>query len=129
MHTLETDIKLVKRIAQGYGAQTTEERERLAVLVASGLVLPGGVNRVPVEHIEALNASITGAPPCDKHSRLVARIIRLIGKAGGEIAHSKLINAVKVPRAELDKALTAAGVIAKTTQPERGRPKTTYRLV
>ena len=142
-HTIQTDIDLVKRIVRGEGAQSPEERERLAVLVASGLVLPGGVNRVPVDRISALNVYTVGTlapaelparmkrqdPAREKHTRTVAKIIRLIQAAAGEIGHSKLINAVKVSRDEFAKALADAGVVIEVTQPKRGRPRTTYRLV
>lgn len=142
-HTIQTDIDLVRRVVRGEGVDSPEDRERLAVLVASGLVLPGGVNRVPVEHINTLNTYTVGTlaqatlparmkrqdPTREKHTRTVAKIIRLIQAAGGEIGHSKLINAVKVSRHEFAKALTDAGVVIEVTQPKRGRPRTTYRLV
>lgn len=140
-HTLQSDIELVKRVVRGGGLPN--DSERVAVLIASGLVLPGGINRVPADHIATLNAYTIGVlsppelsarmkrqdPEREKHTRLVARIIRLITKAGGEIAHSKLINAVKADRDEFAKALEDAGVVAEVVHPHRGRPKTIYKLV
>ena len=141
-HTVQTDIELVKLVVRGHSPTEPEARIRLAVLVASGLILPGGINRVPADHINTLNAYTIGPlsppdlsarmkrqdPEREAHTRLVSRIIRLITAAGGKITHSKLANATKAKRLALTDALTAAGVIIEVSQPTRGRPRITYHL-